>query len=95
MKNFNILSEAENNEWLQELRVLRAKILCGDFSITRKDFISEHEVVELLQVTSRTMRTYRQKRYLHFIKMNGSIFYLRHLFYIDLVMMSQRSWNDD
>ena len=91
MKNFNLFSEAQIEEWIRELQTLHEQLLNGNFSFSRHDLIPEQDVVELLQVSSRTMRTYRKKSYFHFIKLEGSIFYLRYVFYIDMVLLSQRS----
>lgn len=91
MKTFNLISEAQVQAWIQELQTVHEQLLDGTFMFTRHDFIPEQDIVEILQVSSRTMRTYRKKSYFHFIKLEGSIFYLRYVFYIDMVLLSQRS----
>lgn len=90
MKNLNLITETQVQEWIQDLQTLHEQLLNGSLSFSRQDLIPEQDVVELLQVSSRTMRTYRKKRYFHFIKLEGSIFYLRYIFYIDMVLLSQR-----
>lgn len=91
MKSLDLITEAQVQEWIQDLQTLHEQLLIGTLSFSRQDLIPEQDVVELLQVSSRTMRTYRKKRYFHFIKLEGSIFYLRSIFYIDMILLSQRS----
>ena len=91
MKSLDLITEAQVQEWIQNLQTLHEQLLIGTLSFSRQDLIPEQDVVELLQVSSRTMRTYRKKRYFHFIKLEGSVFYLRSIFYIDMILLSQRS----
>ncbi len=91
MKSLDLITEAQVQEWIQDLQTLHEQLLIGTLSFSRQDLIPEQDVVELLQVSSRTMRTYRKKRYFHFIKLEGSVFYLRSIFYIDMILLSQRS----
>lgn len=91
MKSLDLITEAQVQEWIRDLQTLHEQLLIGTLSFSRQDLIPEQDVVELLQVSSRTMRTYRKKRYFHFIKLEGSIFYLRSIFYIDMILLSQRS----
>ena len=91
MKSLDLITEAQVQEWIRDLQTLHEQLLIGTLSFSRQDLIPEQDVVELLQVSSRTMRTYRKKRYFHFIKLEGSVFYLRSIFYIDMILLSQRS----
>ena len=95
MKSLDLITEAQVQEWIRDLQTLHEQLLIGTLSFSRQDLIPEQDVVELLQVSSRTMRTYRKKRYFHFIKLEGSVFYLRSIFYIDMILLSQRSGREN
>lgn len=91
MKKINLITETQIQEWIQELQTVHEQLLNGTFIFSHNDLIPEHQVAKILKVSDRTMRTYRNKNYFHFIKLEGSIFYLRYVFYIDLVLLSHRS----
>lgn len=48
MKNFNLFSEAQIEEWIGRLQTLHEELLNGTFSFSPQDFIPEQDVVELL-----------------------------------------------
>ncbi|WP_394332795.1 helix-turn-helix domain-containing protein [Epilithonimonas bovis] len=49
--------------------------------------LTEEDVAAILGVSMRTMRTYRQKKHLHYLKLEGRIYYLKLILYIDLILL--------
>ena len=90
MKNFNFITEAQFMDWYQEIARLHKELAQGIVPLTKENIMMESEVCDLLGVTTRTLRKYRQQRYIGFIKMEGLIFYLKPLLYIDLFLLYYR-----
>ena len=90
MKNIHFVTEAQFLEWYQEVARVHKEMAQGIIPLTKENILMEQEVCELLGVTSRTLRKYRQQQYLGFIKMEGLIFYLKPLLYMDLFLLYYR-----
>lgn len=84
MKKLNFKSEDERLKLEAEVELVINDMLQGIVPLTKENIMSEPEVCELLGVTDRTMRNYRQKKYINCIKLDGRILYLKHLLYLDL-----------
>lgn len=87
MKNCNFITEAQFLEWYQEVARLHRELAQGIVPLTKENILMEREVCELLGVTTRTLRKYRQQQYIGSIKMEGLIFYIKPLLYMDLFLM--------
>ena len=59
--------------------------------LTKEYILTEQEASELFGVTTRTLRTYRQKGYLGFIKIEGRILFLKHRLFRDLEDLYHKS----
>lgn len=68
----------------RELRVLEEDLRRAIVPLTKENILTERQVCELLGVTDRTLRKYREKRYIGCIKLSGRILFLKHLLYLDL-----------
>lgn len=90
MKNTHFATESQFLEWYQEVARVHKELAQGIIPLTKENILMEQEVCELLGVTSRTLRKYRQQQYLGFIKMEGLIFYLKPLLYMDLFLLYYR-----
>jgi hypothetical protein len=69
---------------------MNKELLSKNFPLDSSTLIEEYQLSELLRVTLRTMRTYRKLNYFHFIRLQGRIFYLKPLLYMDLLELSLR-----
>lgn len=90
MNRFNFITEADFLKWYQEVSMVHKELAQGIVPLTKENILMEHEVCELLGVTSRTLRKYRQLKYLGFVKMEGLIFYFKPLLYLDLFRLYYR-----
>ena len=59
--------------------------------LTKEYILTEQETCDLLGVTPRTLRTYRRKGYLGFIKIEGRILFLKHQLFRDLEELYYKS----
>lgn len=91
MKNYFKPSENFIRELIQGLRQLIEELLVSDFAFSRKQLLTEDQVAVLLGVTERTMRTYRSEKLFHYIKLEGRIYYLSIILYVDLIIHSLES----
>jgi hypothetical protein len=91
MKNFYNFSENFIKEFIHALRQMIEELLCSDFVLNRKQLLTEKQVAIFLGVSERTMRTYRAEKQFHFIKLDGNIYYLSIIFYLDLIIKSLES----
>ena len=87
MKNCNAITEAHLLEFYQELERVLKQIAQGIIPLTKENLLSDRDVYEMMGVTSRTLRKYRQLHYLGYVKMNGLIFYIKPLLFLDLMRM--------
>ena len=87
MRNLNLFTEAQFLDWYQEVAMVHRNMMQAIVPLTKENILTEEEVCELLGVTDRTLRTYRQKQYIGFAKLAGRIIYIRNLLYLDLLMM--------
>lgn len=94
MKKFNFITDGDFLEWYQEVSRIHKELAEGIIPLTKENILMEPEVCDLLGVTSRTLRKYREKKYLGFVKMEGLIFYLKPLLYLDLFLMYYRTKNE-
>ena len=91
MKQFSHFSESQINEWMMALKQIIENILTEGIQLDRKMLMTEKEVAHLLRVSERTMRTYRNQKYLHHIKIEGNVYYLSTILYLDLIILSLQS----
>ena len=68
----------------RQLQLLEEDLKRAIVPLTKENILTERQVCELLGVTDRTLRKYREKRFIGFIKLSGRILYLKHLLYLDL-----------
>ena len=92
MNNLLKFSEAEIRSWDEEITKLSEKMLQTEMLLTKDQFLTELEVCSFLGVSDRTMRTYRQQKYFHFIKLNGRILYMRTIFLKELLIHNSLNW---
>ncbi len=91
MKRPFLLSEAKIREFFEELRLLHENQICTAVPFSKEHIFTEEAVCEILGISSRTMRTYRNRRYFRYLKFEGRIYYLRVILYMDLLLMCQKS----
>ncbi|GEM_PF-1165535 len=91
MKNFYNFSENFIKEFINSLRQMVEELLASDFVLNRKQLLTEKQVALFLGVSERSMRTYRSEKHFHFIKLDGNIYYLSIILYIDLIIKSLES----
>ncbi|WDF46948.1 helix-turn-helix domain-containing protein [Chryseobacterium sp. KACC 21268] len=73
------------------LKQIIENILSQGIQLDRKMLMTEKEVAQLLRVSERTMRTYRHQNYFHHIKIEGNVFYLQFILFLDLIILSLES----
>ena len=91
MKTMNSWSEAQLLAWQEEMTTTCLQLREAIIPLTKDDVLTESEVCTLLGVTDRTLRKYRQRHYIGFVKMSGRIFYFKHLLYADLHLLYYKS----
>lgn len=91
MKTFSNMSEAELLLLQQKLKRVHHDLIQAVIPLTRENILTEQEASEVFGVTSRTMRKYRQKRYIGAIKLDGRVLYLRNMLYLDLEALYHQS----
>ena len=91
MKEFQLFSEVQIQQWIEDLKKMITHLLTTDFFIERKMLLTEEQVADILGVSKRTMRTYRSKKKFHHIKLEGCIYYLHFFLLFDLIMLSLES----
>ena len=91
MKQFLLFSERQINEWILNLRQTIENILSNGIQLDRTMLMTEKEVAQLLRVSERTMRTYRTQKYFHHIKIEGNVYYLTLILFLDLIVLSLES----
>ena len=89
-------SELKLQEWIEEIKLHYQQMLQVDLPLMKNQILTEPEVCSILGVSDRTMRTYRQRKYFHYIKLDGRILYIRWIFLLDLLSHNlQENKNDD
>lgn len=91
MKTSLLFSENQIETWLCELQSFNQELLLLNVPFDKNYLFTEEDVAQILGVSLRTMRTYRKKKYLHHLKLEGRIYYLKILLYIDLILLSYQS----
>lgn len=91
MKQFSLFSESQIKEWILDLKQLIDNLLTYGIQLDRTMLMTEKEVAELLRVSERTMRTYRHQNYFHHIKLEGNVYYLTIIFFLDLIVLNLES----
>lgn len=86
----NLLTENKVLEWMKEIEEFNTSLLSMEVPPVHDLLIPEYEVCEILKVTSRTMRKYRMKKYLRYVKIEGRIYYIKLLLYLDLILLASR-----
>lgn len=81
-------SEAKLREHDQEIKKLIEQLTHSEYPLNKMQLLTEVQVCALLGVSERTMRTYRQRNYFHFIKLEGRILYLKHILLQDLLRLN-------
>ena len=92
MRTPPIFTEAAFLKWQDELAMMQEDLRNSIVPLTKENILTAREVCELLGVTDRTLRTYRKKGFINFVKFAGCIFYLKHLLYLDLLRMYYQNW---
>ena len=87
MKTSFLFSESQIEAWLNELHVSNGQLLRLEAPFHKDHLLTEEDVAAILGVSMRTMRTYRQKKHLHYLKLEGRIYYLKLILYIDLILL--------
>lgn len=95
MKIFYHMSEAEFLHWQEELVQVYDDLRHALIPLNRENILTEQEACEVLGVTSRTLRSYRQKKFIGYIKLDGRIIYLKHWLYLDLEALYFKSKEKD
>ena len=88
MKNYPNYSENFIRHLIHSLKQMIQELLASDFVFDRRQLRTELQVAELLGVSERTMRTYRSSKLFHYIKLEGRIYYLGIILYMDLIVHS-------
>ena len=90
MKDFSLFNSINFEKWMREVEMSIEKMSYG-VPLNRESLLEEIEVCALLGVSQRTVRTYRKRKYLRYIKLNGRIFYLKLFLFLDFMKMSLES----
>ena len=88
MNHLHQTNTAQLNEWIREMDLFFQQLTQSEFPLDVSQLYEEHEVCKLLRITPRTMLTYRKRNYFHYIKLEGRVYYLKPLLYIELVKLS-------
>ena len=88
METIISFSVAQLEQLRREQELLLRRISSGAFPLDETMIVDEIEVAKFLNVTDRTMRTYRKERFFRYIKIRGRILYLKPLLFEDLVRLS-------
>lgn len=88
-------SEVQLREWNEEIKMQYKQMLLADVPLMKHQILTDPEVCAILGVSDRTMRTYRQRQYFHFIKLDGRILYVRWVFLLDLVCHNLQTEKND
>lgn len=91
MKTSLLFSEFQIHQWIEEMQQLHQDLLQLNIPFSEDQVIPEDRVCHILGVTSRTMRTYRKQHYLRYFKMEGRVYYLKIILYVDLILLSEKS----
>lgn len=85
MKTIDKFSEFQLSEWIEELQCIQREFKDTHVLLHEKQLVSEQEACRLLSISERTMRRYRKNHFLHYIKINKQIYYLKFLLLSDLL----------
>ena len=91
MRTYHLFSETQIKIWMDEIAAFHEELISLKIPFSKEHLYTEEEVSEILGVTVRTVRTYRKKHYLRYIKFKGRIYFLKVLLYVDLILMCERS----
>ena len=80
------------HSWFSQIEDLRKEMLSMDFILDRDQIYTEEEVCRMLQVTPRTLRSYRKNNKLHYIRLGGRIYYSKLLLHIDILLESEERY---
>ncbi len=88
MKPYFQLTEAQISAWVCDfVKAVDQLVATPYLVIDRNTLIPEERVAQLLGVSERTMRNYRNKKKLHFVKLEGQIFYIQMILFFDLLQL--------
>ncbi len=62
-----------------------------EFNLDNSEVMMNEDVMELLKISERTLRNYRKKNYLQFIKLEGRCYYLRPVLLMNLLSHCERN----
>ena len=91
MRTYHLFSETQIKTWMEEIAAFHEELISLKIPFSKEHLYTEEEVSEILGVTVRTVRTYRKKHYLRYIKFKGRIYFLKVLLYVDLILFCERS----
>lgn len=91
MNNLMKFSEAQLGAWNDEIIMLQNQLLQRDVPLTKEQFLTEQEVCQLLSISDRTMRRYRNESFLHCMKFKGRVLFLKIVFLQDLLWLNLQS----
>lgn len=95
MKTYHLFNELQIKEWMQEISTFHKELISLHVPFSKEQLYTEEEVSKILGVTVRTIRTYRKKQHLRYIKIQGRIYFLKILLYVDMVLLCERSWRSE
>lgn len=87
----HLFNEVQIKSWIQEISEYHHDLLTLHIPFDKEHLLTEVEVSEILGVTIRTLRTYRNKNYLRYLKLNGRIYFVKILLYVDLVLLCEKN----
>lgn len=91
MKPKLYFSEGQYMSWNQIAEDMVTNSLKNNDCIQKDMLLSEIEVCQILQISPRTLRKYRHEHFFRYIKLHGRIYFLKVMFYLDLLKLNDES----
>lgn len=88
MKKFSCYSEGQIRKWYFELQKMIDLMTVLELPFDKEHILLEEYVADVLGVSIRTMRNYRNKKHVTYLKLDGRINYLKPILYAELILLS-------
>jgi len=82
-----LFSVQQTEKWIREIEA-DLRDIQYHIPLDKEHLLEEAEVCKLLNVTPRTILTYRKQRYFRYIKIGGRVYYIKFLLFLDLLKLS-------
>ena len=87
MEKFSLFSEGQIREWYLDLKKMYQQIHIVELPFDQDHILPEERVAAVLGVSKRTMRAYRARKRLSFLKLEGQVYYIKVLLYTELILL--------